>query len=104
MTYIAPRDTLVHESGGDCALRLTHVAFPKQELAIQVGHVDRVHVNDVHVFEAGQCQVFENLTPQTTRANAENLTVPSVDIPHENRPKQPNQTVEGQKRAVGGYV
>ncbi len=35
---------------------------PEQELAVEVGHVDGVHVDDLNVDKAGECQVLEDLT------------------------------------------
>ena len=32
---------------------------PKEKLAIQIGQVDGVHVDDVKLFETRKCQIFE---------------------------------------------
>ena len=45
---------------------------PEEELAVQVGHVDGVHVDDVHVLEARERKVLQDLAPQAPSAHAEN--------------------------------
>ena len=42
---------------------------PKEELSIEVGQVDGVHVDDVEVGEAGEGQVLEQLAAQAPRAH-----------------------------------
>ena len=37
---------------------------PEEELAVEVGHVNGVHVDDVDVTESAECQVFQELTAQ----------------------------------------
>ena len=34
--------------------RFAHIGLPKEELSIQIGYIDSVHVDDVNVFEAGK--------------------------------------------------
>ena len=49
--------------------------LPEQELAIQVGDVDGVHVDDVDAAEARQRQVLEQLAAQAARADAQHPAV-----------------------------
>ena len=48
---------------------------PEQKLTIQVGDVNRVHVNDVYVTKAGEGQVFEKLATKTSCAYDKDFAV-----------------------------
>jgi len=39
---------------------------PKQELSIEIGDIDGVHVDDIDVPYAAQSQILQQLTAQTT--------------------------------------
>ena len=46
---------------------------PEEELAIEVGYVDGVHIDDVQLLEAGEGQVLEELAAEPTCAHNQNL-------------------------------
>jgi hypothetical protein len=46
---------------------------PEEELAVQVGDVDGVHVDHMDVLEAEQGEVLQDLAAQSTGTNDENL-------------------------------
>lgn len=62
----------MNRSWGHKGKKNTH-PLPEQELTVKVGDVDGVHIDDVNVFEAGQGQVLEDFTAQTTGTNDQNL-------------------------------
>lgn len=47
--------------------------IPEQELAIQVTDVDGVHVDDMDILEARKSKVGQNLAPESTSADNEDL-------------------------------
>ncbi len=49
---------LLDEVGGDLRLGLTDVLLAEEELAVEVGHVDRVEINDLDVAKAGEGEVL----------------------------------------------
>lgn len=51
------------------------VALPKEELAVEVGDVDSVHVNYVDVAETRKGEVLEQFATQATSAHAQNSAV-----------------------------
>lgn len=71
--YLAVRHTLADELGGHLGFGSTNVALAEQELPVQVGHVDRVHINDVDVREAHVGEVLEQLTAQPARSHDQYL-------------------------------
>ena len=50
-------------------------SMPEQELAVQVGHVDGVHVDYINVAEPRQRQVLEQLAAEAARADAQHSAV-----------------------------
>ena len=46
---------------------------PEEELSIEVGYVDGVHIDDVQLLEAGEGQVLEELAAEPARAHNQNL-------------------------------
>lgn len=36
---------------------------PEEELSVQIGHIDGVHVNHMNVFKSGESQILQYLTP-----------------------------------------
>jgi len=70
-----PRHARADVGGGDGRLGLPHVGRSKEELAVEVGHVNRVHVNDVEAAKAGERQILEQLTPEAPGANDEDADV-----------------------------
>ena len=62
------------EPGAHGPLRATTglaAAVPEEELPVQVGEVDGVHINDVNVAEAREGDVLEQLAAQAARADNE---------------------------------
>lgn len=59
---LTARHALHDEVGCHRGLGLTDVALSEEELAVEVGDVDGVHINHVDALEARQGQVLENLT------------------------------------------
>ena len=55
---------LVDEICRDLRLELADICRPKQELPVQIGDVDGVHVDHVDVLEAHIAQVLQQLTAQ----------------------------------------
>ena len=41
---------------------------PEQELSVQVGNIDSVHIYDMDICESHQSEIGENLTPQSSSA------------------------------------
>ena len=77
---LGPRDALVDEVGCDLRLALAHVVRAEEELPVEVGHVDRVHVDHVDVLEAHQGQVLQELAAQTAcgkRSNVKRFLFPT---------------------------
>ena len=57
--------------GGDRAFRLPHVARPKQKLAIEIGNIDRVEIDDGDPGESGEGEVLEQFAPDAAGADEE---------------------------------
>ncbi len=55
---------------GGCYLR-SRPNTPEQELAVEVGHVNGVHVDHIDLAKAAQRQVLEQLAAQAARPNAQ---------------------------------
>jgi len=53
-------NSLLDELGGDFGLGLAYVCLAEEELAVEVGDVDCIHVDDVDVFESRQGEVLED--------------------------------------------
>ena len=49
----------------------TSTSAPEEELAVEVGHINGVHINDVQVPKAAQGQVLQQLTAQAASAHAQ---------------------------------
>mmetsp|Transcript_39546 Transcript_39546/g.86309 ORF Transcript_39546/g.86309 Transcript_39546/m.86309 type:complete len:246 (-) Transcript_39546:25-762(-) len=60
---------LIDKCCGSGGLGLAHVRLSKQELAIQVGHIDGVKVNNVNVAEPTVGQTLEDFTPESAGPN-----------------------------------
>lgn len=56
------------------------MALPEEELAIEVGDVDSVHVNDMDVCKAQQGQVGQDLAAQPSSANDEDLAFRTQEL------------------------
>lgn len=54
-------------------LGFADVLAAKEELSVEVGHVDGVEVDDLDVFEARQHQVLEQLAPDPARTHHKHL-------------------------------
>ena len=66
-------DPGVDALGRHLRLELAHVRLAEEELPVQVGQVDRVHVDHVDVPEAHHGEVLEKLAAQTAGADDEDL-------------------------------
>jgi len=75
---VAERNAAVDEGGGHFGLGLAHVLVPEEELPVQVGHVDGVHVDDVDLPEAHQRQVLQQLAAQTAGPDHQHLQRPTT--------------------------
>jgi len=64
-------DSLHHKLGRYCCLRPAHVRVAEEELPIEVGYIDGVHIDDVDLAETHQRKVLEQLAAQAARANHE---------------------------------
>lgn len=64
MQHIHPGKTKPHT----CTSTTTHDVhiLPKEKLAVEVGHVDGVHINDVNVAKASKSKILEELAAQAT--------------------------------------
>ena len=67
------RDSGVDKVGSNFSFGLAHIRMPEEKLAIQIGYVDRVHVDDVNLTESHQSQVFEQLASETSSPYYKNL-------------------------------
>mmetsp|Transcript_9176 Transcript_9176/g.26096 ORF Transcript_9176/g.26096 Transcript_9176/m.26096 type:complete len:296 (-) Transcript_9176:534-1421(-) len=67
-----PLDPFLDPLGRHDRLWLPDVLHPKQELPVEVAHVDSVHINHLNVPERQQGQVLEQLAAQATRTNHKN--------------------------------
>ena len=70
-----PLDSLIDTPGCTLGLRLAHIIHAKEELAVEIGDVNGVHVNDINVAKARQSQVLQNLTTEATCTDTENFAV-----------------------------
>ena len=61
--------------------------MPEQELAVEVGHVDGVHVNYVDLAKAAQCQVLKQLAAQAACPHAQHAYLQSGEAVREPRVK-----------------
>ena len=83
-------DTFIDEFGGADRLGLSNVAFttisaliqdsPEEKLAVQVGNVDRVHVDDMYIVKAAEGEVLENLASQSAGADDKYLALISEKV------------------------
>jgi hypothetical protein len=46
----------------------------KQELAIEIGHVDGVEINDLDVSKAGKCEILEQFAANPTGTHEQDFT------------------------------
>mmetsp|Transcript_4706 Transcript_4706/g.14215 ORF Transcript_4706/g.14215 Transcript_4706/m.14215 type:complete len:206 (-) Transcript_4706:113-730(-) len=66
--------------GRDDRFGSADILWSKEELPVEVGHVNRVHVDDVQVPEAGQGQHFQKLAPKAPSANDEHPAVLTQEL------------------------
>uniref|UniRef100_A0A0K2TMP4 Uncharacterized protein n=1 Tax=Lepeophtheirus salmonis TaxID=72036 RepID=A0A0K2TMP4_LEPSM len=64
-------DPFVDEFCSGLRLEFPYVRRTKQKLTIQVGNVNRVHVNHINGLEAHEGYIFKKLTSQSTGSNHE---------------------------------
>ena len=50
---------------------------PEEELPVQIGDVDGVHVNHIYVSKATQCQILQKLTAQASSSDAQDSYIVS---------------------------
>ena len=70
---VAERNALINETGGYFSFGFAHIFVPKQKLAVQIGQVDCVHVDNMDTTETHQRQVLEKFTAQTSGADHQHL-------------------------------
>jgi hypothetical protein len=58
----------------DFSFRSSNVLRPKQELPIQIGHINGVHIDDVDVAKAHEGEIFQQLASETAGADDEDAT------------------------------
>mmetsp|Transcript_3765 Transcript_3765/g.9487 ORF Transcript_3765/g.9487 Transcript_3765/m.9487 type:complete len:247 (+) Transcript_3765:1032-1772(+) len=68
---VRAKHSVVDEFGGDLGLGAPHVRLAEEELPVQVGELDRVHVDDVKVEEAHHGQVLQKLAAQPSSPDDE---------------------------------
>lgn len=73
--HMARGNSLVDSISGTLGLGTTNVTFAEQELAIEVGEINGVHVYDVNVGESHVGTVFQELTAQATSSNDQYLNL-----------------------------
>jgi len=44
---------------------------PKKKLSIQIGHINRIQINNLDVAETAESEIFEELAANTARADEE---------------------------------
>jgi len=54
--------------------------LPEQELTVEVGNIDGIHVNNMDVLEARQGQVGQNLATESTSSNDKDLDLISEKV------------------------
>lgn len=69
----APLHSLTDKGSCHRSLVQPHVGEAKEELPVQVGDVNRVHVDDVDVAEAREGEVFEHFAAEAPGAHDEDL-------------------------------
>lgn len=69
---------------------------PEEELSVEVGDVDGVHVDDVQVLEAGEGEVLEELAAQAAGPHDEHLDEAPNQVP------KPGAGIEGGVDEVAG--
>ena len=55
--------------------------IPEQKLAVEVGNVDGVHVDDMNVAKPRKCQILEQFAAETTSTNDKDLALVEVFLP-----------------------
>jgi hypothetical protein len=66
----------LHDTGGcDLGFTVADVVSAEEELSVEVGDVDGVHVDDVYVAKACEGEVFEELAAETAGADDEDAAV-----------------------------
>lgn len=66
----------LHDTGGcDLGFAVADIVGAEEELSVEVGDVDGVHIDDVYVAKAGEGKVFEELTAETAGADDEDAAV-----------------------------
>jgi hypothetical protein len=71
--HLAARHAGVDEPRGDGSLGAANVGLPEQKLAVEVGEIDVVAVDDVDVGEAGQSEILQELAAEPPCADDQDL-------------------------------
>lgn len=69
------RHALLNEFGCDVRFGTTDIFFTEEELAVEVGNVDGVHIDDMDVVKAGEGEVGEDLAAETASADDEDAAL-----------------------------
>ena len=70
-----PGHSVVNELRSHLCLGLAHVLLSEQELSVEVGQVDGVHVNHCDISEAHQSQILKEFAAQTPSPDDQDLDV-----------------------------
>jgi hypothetical protein len=68
-------DALHDSRGCDLGFAVADVMCAEEELSVEVGDIDGVHINDVYVTKAAEGEVFEKLAAETAGADDEDAAV-----------------------------
>mmetsp|Transcript_34937 Transcript_34937/g.88023 ORF Transcript_34937/g.88023 Transcript_34937/m.88023 type:complete len:524 (+) Transcript_34937:51-1622(+) len=79
---LGAQHTRVDALRSDLRFGLAHVRHAEQELSVEVGDVDGVHVNDVDVRKAGEREVLQQLAAQAARADHQHAAVLRQELPN----------------------
>ena len=57
----------------DYEIKLYGRSSPKEELSIEIGDINSVHINDMNLLETGEREIFEDFTTQAACTYDQNL-------------------------------
>ena len=67
--------TIVHKFGSRDGLGGANVLISEQELSVQIGGVDGIHVDNVDVLESTERQILQQVAAKTSSSNNQHLTL-----------------------------
>lgn len=73
-------DTLVDERSGHLGLGLADISLAEEELAVEVGNVDRVHVDDVNVAKTSEGEILQDLASQSASSDDKHLALVTQEL------------------------